>query len=147
MKNFARVLALMLVATMLCVLFVACGATPADDPKEAKAALEENGYGVLLNDSEIALAGSALIYGGKVEATLRATKGDDYIQIVWFEDEEDADKYYESLDESWSEMEDEIAELEGDKRETAEEYMDKLDYGKSGNMVWSGTTDAVKAAS
>ena len=44
MKKFARVLALMLVATMLCAMLVACGAKPASDPKEAKDALEENGY-------------------------------------------------------------------------------------------------------
>ena len=149
MKKFARVLALMLVATLLCVMLVACAPTPADTPEDAKAALEENGYEVLVVDNELALASASAIYGGDLEATLRASDGDDnYVSIIWFENEEDAEKYYEELEEEWAEMEEELEEIEDeDEKAEAEEYMDSMTFGQSGNMVWSGTVDGIKAAS
>ena len=147
MKKFARVLALMLVAAMLCVMLVACGSKPASDPKDAKDALKDNGYSVTLSDDAISLAASALVYGGDLEAIINATDGDEYINIVWFEDEEDAQDYYDKLDEMYEEAKAKIDEIEDeDEKEELEEDLDNAAYGISGNMVWKGTKDAVKAA-
>lgn len=147
MKKFARVLALMLVATMLCAMLVACGAKPASDPKEAKAALEENDYVAVLVDSDLLLAGAALTYGGKVSATLTGTNGDEYVNVVWFEEEDDAKAYFEKLEEQFDKAQEELDELEDEdeKKELQEEH-DKATFGRSGEMVWFGTKEAVKAA-
>lgn len=148
MKKFARVLALMLVAAMLCVMLVACGAKPASDPKDAKDALKENGYEVLLSDDAVSLGVAAAIYGGELEAVVTGTDGDESVTIVWFEDEADAEDYYETLEEMMAEFEEEIDEIEDeDDKEEAQEELDNAAYGIDGNMVWFGTKEAVKAAS
>jgi parvulin-like peptidyl-prolyl isomerase len=67
-----------------------------------------------------------------------ASKGLDNIEIVYYKDEDDAEDAYDELEDKYE-----------DFAEFADEYdidIDDIDYGKSGNMVWYGTKDAVKAA-
>ena len=147
MKKFARVLALMLVASMLCVMLVACGSKPAAEPEDAEAALKDNGYTVVLLDSKLAMAAASVAIDGDLEAYLTAFKGDDYLYIAWFEDEDEAQSYYDELDEKYEESKAELEEIEDEDRKAEyEEMLDKAAYGISGNMVWMGTKDAVKAA-
>ena len=124
MKKFARVLALMLVATMLCVMLVACGATPAEKPEDAKAALEANGYTATLVEA-----------GGTTIVTGTASNFIDTVTITYYADEATAQAAYEALEAAAS---------------TLEEAYDLLDmkysYGISGTMVWAGSADAVAAA-
>ena len=123
MKKFARVLALMLVATMLCVMLVACGATPAEKPEDAKAALEANGYT------------ASLVEVGGVTTVTGSNGLLDTVTITYYADEATAQTAYEALEAAAS---------------TLEEAYDLLDmkysYGISGTMVWAGSADAVAAA-
>ncbi|MBE6691206.1 MAG: hypothetical protein E7590_08020 [Ruminococcaceae bacterium] len=123
MKKFARILCLTLVAVMLVATLASCAA-PNKDPKKAKAALEEEGYVVILNDT-------ALLLPDDVEATLSATNGDDYIRITYYKESGDAK-------DAWKDAEDEIKEM----KEKDEDLIIK----KSGKMIWVGTKAAVKAA-
>ena len=52
MKTFVKVLALSLVAVMMCAVLVSCGG-PNKDPKKAAEALEEAGYAVQLVDENM----------------------------------------------------------------------------------------------
>ena len=96
---------------------------------KAKAALEDAGYTVILNDG--GLIGSALLPEG-AEATLVAVKGDDeYISITYYKDKD-------ALNDAWDKIEDDIKEIK-------EEYEDVV-CKKSGNMIYFGTKQAVKDA-
>ncbi|MBQ8341740.1 MAG: hypothetical protein IJY22_05125 [Clostridia bacterium] len=147
MKKFARILALMLVATMLCVMLVACAAKPAEDPNDAKAALEENDYKVMHYEGLLLETISSSIGDGVTDVVMGTKGDDDMVLIVYFEDEEDAEKYYEKLDEERTEEQKEIDEMEdGEEKDELQEEFDKAVLGHSGKMVWAGTKDAVKAA-
>jgi ABC-type glycerol-3-phosphate transport system substrate-binding protein len=146
MKKFARVLALMLVATMLCAMLVACGAKPASDPKEAKDALEENGYKAT-HLSGVLVEAASSAFGDGVTDIVTGIDGDDSVTIVWFEEEDDAKDFYEELEEKYEESKAELDEIEDeDVKEELQEELDNAAYGISGNMVWMGTKEAVKAA-
>lgn len=106
---------------MMCILCVACA--PASKPENAKKALEDAGYEVILNDK--------LLPDG-IEAMIIAFKGDDnYIAITYYEDKD-------ALNEAWDEAKDGAKELE-------EEYKDIV-CEKSGKMIYMGTKQAVKDA-
>ena len=158
MKKFVRVLALMLVASMLCVMLVACSSKPADNPEDAVAALKENGYTIVYESDEV----------------VSAKKGDDFISIYWFDNEDDANELYEEAMELKEEAEEALEKLKDELKEAQDELDDMEEgflkdaaelvvaeleeeieeaeleadavVGKSGNMVWMGTKDAVKAA-
>ena len=57
MKKFVRLMALVLVAVMLCAVLAACGGAPAEDPKDAKKALKDNDFDVELMTDKTVLAG------------------------------------------------------------------------------------------
>ena len=125
MKKFARVLALMLVASMLCVMLVACGGSPAAKPEDAKAALEGNGYTATLVETN----GTTVVTG---------VKDEDSVYITYYADQAAADAAYKTLDETYTlmkELADELGEDMGD-------YV----YGQDGTMVWYGTSNGVSAA-
>ena len=131
-----RILSAVLACVLLlgCVFALAsCGATPNEDPAEAKAALEAAGYEVL--DAESAL--SMLTYMGittGVKDVIVASKddGDAGINIFYCEAEDKVDGVYTALEQ--------FIEAMGDKDV---EYV----LEKSGTMVWmAASEDDVKAA-
>ena len=123
MKKFASVLSLVLVAAMLCVTLVSCGA-PAKDPADAKAALEEAGYVVVKVDT-------ALLLPDDVEATVLGTTTDNYILITYY-------KTTDAVKDAWKDAQDEAAKLE--------EKYENIVCKKSGKMIFIGTEQAVKDA-
>ena len=126
-KTIMKISALAILVAMVCVMIVSCA--PASKPEDAKAALEDAGYTVILNDG--GLIGSALLPEG-AEATLVAVKGDDeYISITYYKDKD-------ALNDAWDKIEDDVKEIK-------EEYEDVV-CKKSGNMIYFGTKQAVKDA-
>lgn len=158
MKKFVRILSLALVGVMLCGLLASCAA-PAKDPKDAAAALEENGYAVTTDGQKL----------------VSATKEDEFIVIHYCDDADEAKELYEEAKDELADAQEELAEaraeLEKAKEElekvkdnpvqkaiaeaavtvaekvveTVEKYGD-CEVGQSGNVVWLGTKQAVKDA-
>ena len=139
-KTITKVLALTLVAVMMCAILVSCDA-PNADPEKALAALKDNGYTAEKIDNEGlgALAIAALSAAGisDVECVVSGTaKIDDkleHVTIIYFEDAdaakaewEDVQKYIDS------------SKKDGEESEWVIE--------KSGNMIYYGTKNGVKAA-
>ena len=157
MKKFVRIFSLVIVAVMLCATLASCGG-PAKDPKDAAAALKANGYTVAVETDVLVTAG----------------KDGEHITINYCSDEEAATKIYdelvanqdkaqEKLDEAKDALkaeQDKLDEMEDGAAKTiqqgivdlakkAVEEAEKLvgvEIGKSGNMVWVGTAEAIKAA-
>ena len=127
-KSIIKVLALTLVAVMMCAVLVSCGG-PNANPDKAKAALEEAGYTVVLNKGE-GLIGGALL-PNDVEASLVAYKNGEYIAITYYKEAAGAN-------EAWDEAQEDAKELE-------DEY-EGLVCKKSGKMIYIGTEQAVKDA-
>ncbi len=125
-----RIISALLVCILMvgCVFALASCGGPNKDPLKAKEALEEAGYTVVFRDT--------LIPEG-VEYTINASKDklSNTIVITWYEDVEDA-----------KEAEAEYKELFEKEKEEDPEETKKSDYGRSGNMVWMGTKEAIKAA-
>ena len=130
MKKTIRFVAFAMVALMLMLTLVSCGAKPNATPADAKKALEKADYEVLLIDSEAALKLTGI--DGLV-ATLAATTKDlkNAVSIYYFKDSASASDAY-----------DKIKELADEAKEKTE----NISVGKSGKMIWFGTKDAVKAA-
>lgn len=157
MKKFARILCLVLVAVMMCSLLASCG-SPAKDPKDAAAALKENGYTLTVD----------------TDSLIVAKKDSDYITINYCTDEEAATKAYDEAKAALDKAEEELKKLEDELKEKQDEY-DEMEegalkdlakigldaakeavelaknaknykLGKSGNMVWMGTKQAIKDA-
>ena len=79
MKTFTKILALSLVVILSVMVLASC-AVPAKDPKDAKKALEDNGYQATLIDDKKLL-------DDDVEAQIMAYNDDEeYIIIVWYKD-------------------------------------------------------------
>lgn len=132
MKKTLRLIALSLVLVMAVLALASCGA-PNSDPDKAKKALEEEGYTVILIDSEAALATYKALYGGDLEAVLTATKGllsGNALTILYYGSSADADAAYDAV------------KKESEKKDDDSDY----EFKKSGKMVWFGHKDAVKAA-
>ena len=125
MKKTIKVVAVAMVALMLMLALVSCGATPKSDIAEAKKALEDNGYTVMESSSD----------GAKV---LIASKGEDTVSIAYYDDQDAADAAYKAAEEALDAMK-ELADAAGEEL--------NVEVGQSGTMVWSGTPDAIKAAS
>ena len=149
-KVLSLVCLLALVATCL-FAFASCG-SPNEDPAEAKKALEGNGYTVnyAVNDDGV----------GKLYASKGEKDDAQYITIQWFATEEEAEAEYKKLEEqveafekSIEELEKQLSEAEGTvaeelekQLEEAEKELDDANYGISGKMIWSGTSQAVSDA-
>lgn len=128
MKKSIKLIALALVAVMMCAVLVACA--PAKDPADAKAALEENGYTALKIDG---LGLLAYVWAGDdVDTVVTGVNGDgENVTIIYYEDNEAANNAWEDIQEY----------AEGEKDEETD-WVCK----KSGNMIYFGTSAAVKAA-
>ena len=140
MKNFVRILSLALVAVMLAVTLVSCGA-PAKTAADAEAALKENGY-TPINDDRIvpgvlALSGIASctnkVTGVKFVEDEDGNKKTEYVAIYYFADKDSATKAMEKIGD----------EEKKDKDEKAEDWVSAT---QSGAMIYYGTKAAIKAA-
>ena len=111
MKNFVRILSLTLVAVMLAVTLVSCGA-PAKTAADAKLALEEEGYTVV-NDT---VAAPLLFKASSITCTSKVTG----VKLV--EDEEGNKKKRKKKDKDA-----EVEESESDSDAAAESEEEKTE--------------------
>ena len=121
-RIISSVLAFALIIGCMFVL-ASCGG-PNSDPAKAEANLEKEGYTVVAIPA-FGIAG--------IEKSLTATKGSDAVQIYYLTDDADADAAYEYVEGLYN------------KAKEKDEDID-LKIGKSGSMIWFGTSDAIKAA-
>ena len=140
-KNFIRILSLVLVFVLMGAIFVACDkkddkddrkkdSAPNKDPKKAEEDLKEAGYEAhLIEYDEVGEEG--------LKATLVASKGEDIVQIAYYDNKEAATKAYETAKERYDAAK-EIAEAAG------VEY--DMILKQAGTMVYMGTKQAVKDA-
>ncbi|MBO5313437.1 MAG: hypothetical protein J6B29_05665 [Clostridia bacterium] len=128
-----------LLALTVCCLFtlVSCGG-PNSDPDKALEALKENGVTWAGKDETI-IPGALRFLGVKnincvVTGTGEIEEEYAHITIIYFDSADDADEY-------WDEVEDYAEEKKDDKAEDSEWVCEK-----SGKMIYYGTKNAVKAA-
>ena len=131
MKTFVKVLALSLVAVMMCAVLVSCGG-PNKDPKKAAEALEEAGYSVQLVDENMPEGYEATIIATKIDLENEKV---DFISIAYYSDTE-------VLNADWEEAQDSVKDMAEEMGLEESEIVVK----KSGKMIYIGTKDAVKAA-
>ena len=139
MKKFIRILALSLVAVMLCASLASCGA-PAKDAAKAEKALEDEGYTVVKDDKLTPVAFKALGYdldcvvsGTKIVEDKDGNKSVEHVSIYYVADKENAEKALEK-----------VKEYASDDKE--DDDSDWVDATRSGSMVYYGTKAGVKAA-
>ncbi len=134
-KTIIKVLALALVAVMMCAALVSCGG-PNADPDKARTALKDNGYAAekLDSDASLYLFKIAGIDDLSCVVTGTAKKDDkvEHITIFYFEDTEAANEQWEDV------------QKYSDKSEDKEESDWVVE--KSGKMIYYGTKQAVKDA-
>jgi hypothetical protein len=161
----AAVIVVAVVALIVCLNTFTChGVIPELDFGNAEKALEDTGYSVVKNYR------NKLDIGIKKELYAKSNDYDDEITIIVFEDLEYAKKRYELIKHSYEtqikstklrisiieyqldnyynelssykidDLEDELEKL----RETLEKYEEDYVYGRSGNIVWYGTTQAAE---
>ena len=127
MKTFTRVLVLTLAVLMLTLAMVSCGG-PAKKPEDAKKALEDNKYTIIMyiDDADDAKA----LFGEDkgVVAYISAVDEDleNSIIICYFESSAKAKEYYADMDK--------------------EDVEDGMVLKCSGKMIYMGTEAAIKAA-
>ena len=124
-KSITKIIALSLVAVMMCFALASCGA-PNKNPEKAKAALEKAGYTVQYTEANPDEAEG-------VTGVLVATEKDSEngVYIIYFESASAAK-------DAWKDAKDEINELAKEQKD----FVAK----QSGSMIYYGTKDAVKAA-
>lgn len=132
-------------AVLACVLLLgcvfalaSCGA-PAKDPAKAEANLKGAGYQVkLLNNKEVLdiVYGSDETNPNKIVAEIKAVKGNDFINIFYYDSKE-------SAKEAWKTIE---AQYEATALNLKESEDLKIKYGREGAVIYIGTKAAVKAA-
>ncbi len=140
MKKFTKIFTLALVAVLALTVFVACG--PNADPTKALAALKENGYTALSDDTLtpglLSIAGikdvdcvvtGTLVVEGEGEEDDKV----EHVTIVYFEDADAAKA-------AWEDMQEHAAEEDEDSKDS--DWTIKL----SGAMIYYGTSAAIKAA-
>ncbi len=179
MKKLAKIFAVVLVCALAVTALVACAPKPNTNYDEAKANLEKNKYEVeaIKAGDEGAEEAFAEVLGEvegikveDVEAGLMAMKVDkdagtaDSIMMIWFKNDDAANKYYDYAKKSYEEekkaaqeyldeMKKGIDEMEdGDLKDAAlkgyeegKKALDNMVCGKTGLVVYSGTTGGVNA--
>ena len=134
-KTIVKILALSLIAVMMCLALVSCGG-PNSDPKKAKDSLEDAGYEVLYASNKVEAVFLGGWYDGCEAAIMASNEDDEAVWIWYFEEKEDAEKAWEDGLEKYA---DEL------KEEAKEEDVDLV--GKqSGKMIYIGTKKAINAA-
>ena len=123
MKKFVRILALTLVAVMLCASLASCGG-PNKDPEKALASLKEEGY-------------TAVKVGDYVSGTkIVEEDGKQMMEHVTI-------YYYETKDDATAAME-KIQKLADEEKD--DDNTDWVGATQSGNIIYFGTKAAIKAA-
>ena len=135
MKTFVKVLALSLVAVMMCAVLVSCGG-PNKDPKKAAEALEEAGYTVTTLDKGLPEGYEATVTGVKLDLENETA---DFIVITYYSDKEVLNAEWDEAQETLEEGKEAMAALYGVEK-------DDIVVKKSGMMIYVGTKAAVKAA-
>ena len=135
-----KIISLVIVCVMLlgCTLVLSSCGGPNSDPAAAKAALDEAGYAADITDDPISLAFYGAIGIKSVVSGMKVAEDDedklvDAVSIFYLKDDADVDKAYETLEKFYNEAKEEYEDLD-------------MEIGKSGNMIWFGTKDAIKAA-
>ena len=135
-----KIISLVIVCVMLlgCTLVLSSCGGPNSDPAKAKAALDEAGYIADITDNPIELAFYGAIGIKSVVSGMKVAEDDedklvDAVSIFYLKDDADVDKAYETLEALYNEAKEEYEDLD-------------MEIGKSGNMIWFGTKDAIKAA-
>ena len=136
MKKFASIVAFVLVAAMLCVTLVSCGA-PAKNPDDAIAALKDNGYAAA-KDSTFVPAGLKMLGVDGVDTVISGSKTVDdkfeTVTVVYFDDKDAAKTAFEKGKE--------YAEDNKDDKAEETDWVVK----QSGAMIFFGTNQAIKDA-
>lgn len=133
-KSIVRILALSLVAVMMCVALVSCA--PNSNPEKAADALKDNGYTVTTVENEGlgALAMAAFTAAGieDLECVVSGTNKDgEHVTIFYFEDSKAANAEWEDVKGYFEDNEDEDSDWT---------------IKKSGAMIYYGTSAGIKAA-
>ena len=147
MKKLLKISAFALVLMMLVAAFASC-AGPADDADDARRALIKNDYEVMLVDDEnpviATLEKEYDLFG--LEEYLSAmdneesAKAENFIMIFYFDEARDAKDSMEGIEKLIEDMKKDMKagglNVDG---------MD-VEFKRSGDVIWWGTPDAVKAA-
>ena len=143
MKKIFRVMIAAMLMAVMAVSLCSCGIP--SDPEKAKANLEKNGYAMDTTLSTVTVTGIFTAkYGvdffGNIDKVIFAVDketGNDNVLIIYCKDAESAKK-----------VNGDIKELYGKIKEAAKENDENADVksGKSGNVVYIGTSAGVKAA-
>ncbi len=143
MKKIFRVMIAAMLMAVMAVSLCSCGIP--SDPEKAKANLEKNGYAMDTTLSTVAVTGIFTAkYGvdffGNIDKVIFAVDketGKENVLIIYCKDAESAKK-----------VNGDIKELYGKIKEAAKENDENADVksGKSGNVVYIGTSAGVKAA-
>ncbi len=139
-KSTVKVLALALVAVIMCLALVSCGG-PNADPDKAVEALEKNDYKAeKIEDSGLgALVIGAMKLAGiegidcVVTGTAVIDDKAEHITVIYFDDSKTADA-------EWEDVQKYMDEEKDDDKDT--DWVIK----KSGKMIYFGTEAAIKAA-
>lgn len=147
MKKLLKISAFALVLLMLVAAFASC-AGPADDADDARRALIKNNYEVYIvdeDDSSIAkLEKDYDLFG--LEEYLSAIDNENwaeaknFIYIFYFDENRDAKDSMDGIEKLIEDQKKELKEM-GVKIDDME-----LELDRSGDVIWWGTPDAVKAA-
>ncbi len=134
-KTIIKIMALALVAIMMCAILVSCDA-PNSDPSKALQSLKDNGYVAEKLDSSIALGVLKLAGIDDVTAVVSGTANKDdkteHVTIIYFEDKDAADAEWEDVQKY----------MDDEKDDKDSDWVIK----KSGSMIYYGTKEGIKAA-
>ena len=127
-KSIVRLLALSLVAVMMCVVLVSCGG-PNSDPDKALDSLKENEYAAA-EDKILIPTALRLLGVDDIDTVITGTNKDgEHVTIIYFEDNAAANDAWENVKEYFEEAKD-----------------DNWTIKKSGAMIYFGTSAGIKAA-
>lgn len=146
MKKLLKISALALVLVMLVASFASC-AGPADDADDARRALIKNDYEVDLIEDDATIAQLEKEYDlFELEEYILAYDNEDeskiknFVAIFYFDETRDAK-------DSMSGVEKIVEELKADLKAGGVDVDSmELELDRSGEVIWWGTPDAVKAA-
>ena len=127
-----KIISTVLICVLLlgCVFVLASCGAPNDDPEEAKAALEEEGYSVTLNTEVPGMAATITAFYNNIK-----DRESDYVEIYYFNSEDDANAAWETVEAVYAA---EAEKLKGTDYE--------IDFGIDGKVIYKGTVNGVKAA-
>ena len=133
-KSIVRILALSLVAVMMCVVLVSCG-VPNSDPEKAAKALKDNDYTVTtVEDSGLGAIAMGVFKAAGIEdlecVVSGTNKDGEHVTIFYFEDSKAANA-------EWEDVKGYFEDQEDDSDWTIK---------KSGAMIYYGTSAGIKAA-